>query len=161
MTTILTLNETERRIARHLAQERIKYDRARNARATLYRVEAEENELDSIGAEIAFCRLMNCYPDLDPTHYLPHDAVLPDGRTVDIKQTRLQSGRLLIKAKERTRLPDLYCLMVGQFPTYRVAGFVEAREILTEKRIDRRMSYPAYAIEQTQLVSLGEMYATR
>lgn len=148
---ILTLNPTEQRLARYLAAERMKYDRARSATATLYNREAGSNELDSIGAEIAFCRMMNVYPDIDPTHYLPHDAVLADGRTVDIKQTKLPNGRLMVKAKDRKRYPDLYALMVGEFPTYRLAGFVEAREIVSDRRLMRGLQYPAYAMEQTNL----------
>lgn len=150
MTTV-TLNSIEQAVVKHLAKRRIEHDRSVGARATIYHgAQALENEVDSLGAEFAYCKLMNCYPDTDPGHFSPFDARLRDGRTVDVKSTRRHNGRLLVKMKSRD-LPDLYALMVGSFPSYRLAGHITAMELVRQERIDRSLPHPAYVATQMEL----------
>ncbi len=120
---VITLSPGEQQVARMLAK-------ARTAQARGHGVvdqkigpqSAEEGELNGIGAELAFCRLHNLYPDMT---FEPrsggHDAITRSGATVDVKSTIYKTGRLLVKLHGLGC--DLYALMVGKFPTYRYAGF--------------------------------------
>lgn len=154
--TQVTLNAIEQALVKHLAKKRIEHDRSVGAMATIYHgAQALENEVDSLGAEFAYCKVMNVYPDTDPGHFSPFDARLRDGRAVDVKSTRRHNGRLLVKAKDRADVPDLYALMVGTFPSYRLAGHITAAELLREERVDRSLPHPAYAATQMQLFDVA------
>ncbi len=147
------LNEAEQRLVSYVSRKRYAANRATGATATIYNdADAIENEIDSFGAEVAYCKLHNCYPDLDTTHRPPFDAKLQDGRTVDVKQTRYQSGVLMVKQIERQSHPDLYALMVGKFPKYQLRGHMTAREILTPNRLQvDGWKHPAYVAKQEEL----------
>jgi hypothetical protein len=151
---LIILNPIEQAVARYVAKHRYEYCRKVNAVATRYGTEAEamQREIDSAGAEIAYCKMMNVYPDMDVTKFPPYDAMLQDGTLVDVKQTDRAEGRLLVKMKERRKgLPDIYAMMVGAFPEYKFAGWVKATDILKEERIDKKLPHPAYVMEQSQL----------
>lgn len=149
---VITLNGVEQALVKHLAKKRFEHDRSIGAKATIYHDEqAMKNEIDALGAEFAYCKLMNCYPDTDSTHFLPFDALLKTGETVDVKQTRRPNGRLLVKTKDRDQLPDMYALMVGEFPNYRFAGHIDSRELMREERVDKSLPHPAYSATQMDL----------
>jgi hypothetical protein len=149
---VITLNETEQRLVKHLAERRYQYCRTVRAQATRYHEQAAlEAEVDAIGAEIAYCKVMNCYPDLEHTQFNPDDMLRRDGQTIDVKQTHYPNGKLLVKVKEREQLPDQYALMVGRFPAYRLAGHIAASEMIREERIDHSLPVPAYAAGQAEL----------
>jgi hypothetical protein len=150
--TPITLTPTEQAIVRYTAQKRLAYDRAAGAEATRYHAAgALAAEVESFGAEVAFCKLVNVYPDFDTEHYQPHDARLADGRTVDVKYTPRRDGRLLAKYKDRLLLPDLYALMIGAFPIYELMGYMTAYDLIQSWRIDRSLNHPAYAAGQNEL----------
>jgi len=147
----LTLNDAEQRLARYLAETREAYNHTVGARDVLC-VDADriQNKVESFGAEIAYCHLMNCYPNLATDCFEAFDVRLADGRRVDVKQTRYPHGRLVVKLLHRAA-PDLYALMVGAFPTYRLAGHIAAADLLQEANIDPRLPRPAYAVAQARL----------
>lgn len=150
---IIELNEAERKLVEYVSRKRYQVNRATGATATIFNeTDAIENEVDSYGAEVAYCKLHNCYPDLDTTHRPPFDAKLPDGRTVDVKQTKYVTGKLLVKLIARTTLPDLYALMIGKFPKYKLAGHMSAKEIITPERVETgNWKAPTYVAKQEEL----------
>ena len=149
----IILNEAEQKLVTYVSKKRIETNRATGATATIYGdASAIENEMDSFGAEVAYCKLHNCYPDLATDHRPPFDAKLPDGRTVDVKQTKYPTGKLLVKIIKRAELPDLYALMIGKFPKYKLAGHMPAAEIITpERRQSDNWKSPAYVAGQDEL----------
>lgn len=148
----IALNDAEQRLVKYLAQKRFDHDRAVNAKATIYHdASALENEINSMGAELAYCKMVNCYPDLDPGHFGAFDALRRDGATVDIKNTVRPLGRLLVKAKGRNSDPDLYVLMIGKFPIYQYAGEIRSSDVLQECNIDKSLPFPAYAVDKERL----------
>lgn len=150
----IELTAMEQKLAQAVARRRTEHDRASGATATVYGGRShDEHELESVGGEIAFCKAFNCWPDLDTEHFGDWDAVLEDGRTVDVKTTARQQGRLLVKDKTRNGAarPSLFALMVGEFPRYRFAGWITARELLTPRRLDASLPHPAYAAKQSEL----------
>lgn len=155
MTQTVTLTEPEQRLARYLARLRYAASFANGVHAPLHSGEDElKNELESFGAEIAYCKIANCYPDLQVGRYREFDAVVGGGARVDVKQTKHEWGRLIVSVKARGALPDYYALMIGTFPTYRLAGHIPACEVLREERIDKTLKHPAYTARQEELVEL-------
>lgn len=66
----IILNDAEQRLVRDIAKRRITYSRAQGAKATVYGDEsAEFREVNSVGAELAFCKHHNIYPDLEPEEF--------------------------------------------------------------------------------------------
>lgn len=129
MSAFITLTPIEQRLARCVAKER--YAAARKAGVPDRRVSEGDLDLEGAGSEIAFCRLFNVFPDLEiaPRSSLDDegDALLRDGRRVDVKSTRYKSGRLIV-AHWKADTVDAYALMVGEFPSYRFCGLISAEQ---------------------------------
>lgn len=150
----ISLNLTEKKLTVFLARKRYEYCRQVGAEATIYhKITSLEAEIDSFGAEVAYCKMMNVYPDTDYTHFAPFDAVV-NGKTVDVKYTRLKSGRLLVKVIAGKERPDKYALMTGNFPNYTFVGEIDASIVLDDTNIDYRLPSPAYAISQSRLAAV-------
>jgi hypothetical protein len=103
--------------------------------------------------------MFNVYPDLtvqvrssiDGTDQ--GDAVLRDGRTVDVKSTRYFTGRLLAVRWKKQNV-DLFALMIGTFPTYTFKGFMKSEELLKEERIGNLGHGNGYIAQQHELKDL-------
>lgn len=151
----ITLTEAEQRIVRFIAGSRMKANIRNGTNPTLYYgTDKTAHEIDSYGAEIAYCKIVNCYPDLHIDAYQKFDAVLSGGVKVDVKQTAREGGRLMVKVKDRSEVPDYYALMIRRFPSYRLAGHIAAAVLLVEARIDYKLPHPAYCAMQEELIGL-------
>lgn len=154
---MIKLNKAERKLAYYVARKR--YEAARSAGVVNSRMGPQSNEqtdLEGISAEIAFCKAFNIYPDLeiDSVSFPNFDCVLSDGRTVDVKATRYESGRLIAAKWKRPQSVDLYALMVGLFPEYRFAGVMESVELINPQRLCQLPKGKAYAASQNELRSI-------
>ncbi len=150
----IILSSVEQRLVKHIANLRIENDRKVGAVPTVYNADPMENEINYIGAELAYCKLFNCYPDLGIDEFIPFDAIRRNGETVDIKHTKLNNGRLLVKVKDREYTPAKYALMIGTFPEYYYAGDITSDELLRDENIIRNIQHPAYAATQSRLQKL-------
>ena len=149
----VTLNEAEQRLARFVAAKRNEAA-ATAGRTNCRRADATDQEInvEGIAAEIALCKLLNCYPDLETAGPLPeYDALARTGVTVDVKATHYPNGRLLALPWKAGKAPDIYALMVGKFPTYRCAGIMRADELLAPERLTDLGHGKTYAAEQAEL----------
>jgi len=145
-----TLNPTEQRIARHLAAGRhAAGQQVRNAR--MGPQGDAEIHLEGIGAELAFCRLFNVYPDFSIGARCGGTDATWVGRTVDVKATRHEGGRLIAVLKKADYPCDLYALMVGTFPTYRFAGMASRAQLLAAEAVTDLGYGPTFALAQDQL----------
>ena len=151
--TTITLNDAEQRLAKYVARARTDNARSVNLAHTKIGPQSQyETDLEGMGAEIAFCRLMNVYPSLDvvdnPAADPQGDCVVL-GRTVDVKTTRHKNGRLLaVLWKEKK---DLYALMTGTFPTYEFRGLADGDDLLSADNIVDLGYGPTYALAQEAL----------
>jgi hypothetical protein len=146
-----TLNETEQRLAKYVTNQRIAYNERTHAKPTVYTPESlYKNNLNSYGAEIAFCKLHNVFPDTDYTVRHVEDATV-NGRTVDVKSTRNPSGNMNVKQLDKKERPDVYALVTGDFPTYEYVGYMTTEELITEERLKELRYNPAWVAEQTDL----------
>jgi hypothetical protein len=147
----IQLNEAEQKLARYLAKNR--YEQARKLGVENKKMGPQSNEmtdLQGIGAEIAFCKMHNIYPDMNVGSTPLEDATLRDGTTVDVKSTVYKNGRLIVAMWKNPAI-DCYALMVGTFPNYRYAGMMSSKEMMQESRILDLGHGPVYAASQGDL----------
>ena len=148
------LNEAEQRLAQYLAKRR--HDAARMDGIPDMKMgpqSAYDTDLEGIAAEIAFCKIMNVYPDTDivvGTRPIS-DAYTTSMGSVDVKATKYRNGRLLATTKKYANHPDSYALMVGEFPRYKFVGWVPAEELLMKKNIRDLGHGEGYALDQSML----------
>jgi hypothetical protein len=150
----ILLNEAEQRLTRFIARQRGERHVKAGAVPTIYKgTDRIEADIESLGVEIAFCKMHNIYLYLEHIPDEGKDAVLQDGRTVDVKVTEYKSGKLLVKVLDRHKngLPDMYALMIGKFPEYEFAGWISSREVIQEDQIDNTLPHPAYIAHQHEL----------
>lgn len=151
----ITLNAAEQKLAAYLGTMRDRHSRdlfgAKSQRADASRTDLDIN-IEGVAAEIAWCRMNGVYPDTD-TDKRPDasDAVTKDGYRVDVKTTKYEHGKMLITITKTGEGVDYYCLMIGTFPTYRLAGYIKASDAIQPENIDNNMPKPCYAIPQSRL----------
>lgn len=130
----VTLNKTEQKLAKYLAKQR--YETARKEGSKNVRkgtMPNEETDLEGIAGEIAFCKLMNVYPDMEPGKK-PEDCWLRTGKSVDVKTTKNRHGRL-IAARWKGDAVDLYALLIGEFPSYTFAGTATTEQLIRDHNL--------------------------
>ena len=150
------LTETEIKIIQNMSKticdqgrdyfvDNFKYDKI----TTLY-----DMNVNGFGAELAFCRLAEIEFDSSTisfeNHFLKHDCILPDGRTVDVKNTKYSTGSLIVgKGKEKMKV-DVYVLMIGIFPKYKFVGWCSYLNMINTFGTDDKFSN-CYCIKQINL----------
>ena len=151
----ITLTLVEQRLAKYLGTSRTAA--ARDAGVINCKMSPQsdaEIDLDGVGAELAFCRMMNIYPDLSiGARSGGSDCVLA-GRTIDVKQTRYKTGHLLAVRKKSVDPCDLYALMIGAFPTYRFAGMATAEQLFAVDNLHDLGRGVGYVLSQDALQKL-------
>ena len=157
MTPYITLNLTERRLAEFIAKCRYETSRKRgfkNLKVSNEKVEI--TELEGIASELAFCKYMNVYPDLE-IKVSDWDCVLPNGEKVDIKTTMYSTGKLLAHLNKKGKKIDVFVLALGKFPTYRFAGYALTADLIRDERITDLGYGPTYAMMQADLRDIKEL----
>lgn len=149
---MITLSDVEQALCRHIAKRRHEMNRANGTvNAKIGPQSNEQTDLDGIGAELAFCKLFNVYPDLQVISRSDHDAMLVNGLRVDVKTTRYQAGRLLVRQHKQADPVDLYVLMVGEFPSFRCAGFASRESVFAPENLMDLGHGPTFVLAQGQL----------
>ena len=148
----IKLNKAEQKLAQYLA--RCRYENNRRENVVDRKIGPQSNndtDLNGIGAELAFCKLFNLYPDIEIDHRPQEDAIFHDGTKVDIKTTPYKNGRLITPIWKKQIHTDLYALMIGKFPEYRLAGIVTADKLFQDENIVNLGYGNTYALEQVDL----------
>lgn len=115
-------------------------------------------DINGYGAELAFCKMFNLCPDLTSHNRVGgFDAKLPDGTTVDVKQSRSLTTDLRVKCG-RKKLGDssLYALLVGGFPTYTFVGFTE-ESVVFESPITQVWEKDHYTVARDKLMPVQNL----
>lgn len=150
----ITLNENEQRLAKFLAKSRYETNRANNVKDLKVGTDSNETvDLEGMAAEIAYCKLMNLYVDMetDPPEMPSFDCVSRLGVRVDVKSTKYRDGHLIATLKKVNNPPDKYVLVVGKLPTYSIVGEVWSVDLLEEGNIKNFGYGPCYALSQSEL----------
>tara|TARA_R110000803_G_C11800469_1_gene299346 strand:- start:5 stop:511 length:507 start_codon:yes stop_codon:yes gene_type:complete len=146
--TEIILTATEQIIARHLAERRHHNNRARGVvDRQIGPQSSEATDLNGIGAEMAFARIFNVYPDLGDRPG-KEDGITKKGGTYDVKTTKYQNGRLLAVMNKKVEDCEFYVLMIGEFPKYTLTGYASAEELLSGDYIDDLGRGPGHCMKQ-------------
>ncbi|KKT30327.1 MAG: hypothetical protein UW18_C0018G0005 [Microgenomates group bacterium GW2011_GWF1_44_10] len=159
MTQLISLDQHDIAEVRRIASLRVEYCQQVQAGYSPYFAgDRLEHEINSFGAEVAFCRMTRATPDMNPRHFATYDAIV-NGRRVDVKHSLRMDARLQAKAiKEWRTKPDYFVLMVGRLPVYLFCGYMRADDLLRPGRIDAstRQRTAVYSARQDELYQ--EMY---
>jgi hypothetical protein len=103
-----------------------------------------------VAGEIAFCKLMNIYPETDPTAIRKHDCVI-DEWLVDVKTTPYANGKLLAHMKKKVTDVDIYVLMSGKWPHYVFCGWAWSKNLIHPSKVRDLGHGKTYMMEQDEL----------
>jgi hypothetical protein len=155
------LDAVEQELARLVAKKRYESNRKKGVKnSKIGKQSDEETDLEGIAAEIAFCKLMNVFPDLSIyTRNSSQDDgdVTVNGFRVDVKTTKYHTGRLVAVPWKKPNV-DYFALIVGSFPTYELKGFMRSEELLTKSRLKDLGYGKVYAASQSELEFPFEMF---
>jgi len=150
----IILNGAEQKLATHLAKSRYANNRANNVKDLKVGTASNETvDLEGMAGEIAYCKLMNLYVDMEtnPPVMPSYDCITHHGVKVDVKTTPYRNGHLIATLKKIKNPPDKYVLVVGELPTYSVVGEVWSVDLLKEGNIKDFGYGPCYALTQSEL----------
>jgi hypothetical protein len=99
-----------------------------------YRCTNEDGiELEGYGAELAFCKMFNIYPDMTTESRSGGIDCKYKDFTVDVKWSN--TGYIIVPAHKKVCEVDIYVLMSGHFPSYEFEGFVTADILQSPKNM--------------------------
>ena len=118
-------------------------------------IDLYQMNLNGFGAELSFCRLCDIEFDSstiqEENHFNKADAIMKDGRTVDVKNTTYPSGKLLVRTGKEKKYVDIYVLMIGVFPTFRFSGYIKYKDIIKPELIKNLGKGDSYCLDQSDL----------
>lgn len=168
MDTKRTLTRLEKKISEVFGKFRFKEARKAGIKNRKTGPQSDEFiEINSVGSELAFAKLFNVYPDLVIGERPYFDFTLY-GKTVDVKCTHYEDGKLLVQKWSIKKQCDLYALMVGALPEYYFKGFAISRDLFQDRnkyaydRKERRLvrttqNHTGFCMDQNELKILEDV----
>jgi|GEM_PF-728794 hypothetical protein len=134
----VTLTASEQEVVRYIAAQRFESNRKEKVvNAKVGKQPDDFVDLTGFGGELAFCKAFNLYPDLNIVARGGEDladAVLPDGRRVDVKTSSHPKPNLV--ARKIQADIDLFVLVKGTLPTYEIFGYAERKQLADAPKRD-------------------------
>ena len=167
---VITLNAAEKKLAEYIANQRQTNARKHGVKnRKISNEDAHKTDLEGFASELAFCKLMNIYPDLEiDAFYTADRGTMFNGDCyhmglgcIDVKSTKHKNGHLLATLDKAGYMPDTYALMIGEFPTYKFVGYASAEELLDEKNIKDLGYGNGYALKQGRLKMPPELQSNK
>ena len=163
------LHPSEVRLAKAVAEARFRSNReAGVANSKVGEQSDDYTDLNGFGAELAFCHLFRCCPDftIEPRSSqkgedTKSDTILVTGHTVDVKQTKYLTGRLLAVPWKNYKSVDLFALMVGEVPSFAFKGFMSSGDLVHPSRLTDLGHGPTYAADQYELGEFGKLLISK
>ena len=139
--------------ARMLAQARQRFNREAGVFNRQRSPEsASAIDVNGMGAELAYCKAFNLWPDLTVSiRSGGADALTHDGKSIDVKSTPNVNGRLLVTPDKINHGIDLYVLVVGFIPFYKVIGYATHKEVFNPDNLLNLGHGSAYGLPQEKL----------
>lgn len=150
----ITLNDVEYNVGLHLAWQRFETCDKHNVVNRKLASRKTNKEISEIGAlsEIAFCKMVNAYPDFS---YHPRKGSADchvNGLAIDVKVTKVDTGQLLVTPKKKIDGGiDLFVLLTGLGRKFTYKGWMFAKDIFQDKNMSDLGYGPTYAIPQENL----------
>lgn len=153
MKKVVELTNVEQVVVKWLADQRYKSARAGGVTDAKMGPQSTENtDLEGLGAELAFCRLHNLYPDLTVGPRSGGVDCTIGTMKVDVKTTKYKTGKLLATLKKKDEVEvDIYALMIGEFPKYTLVGWAWKDDLIQDENIGDLGYGKGYILEQKQL----------
>lgn len=113
---------------------------------------AMQYEIDGMCGEIAACRFFKVEPDTKVDYdILPNEDLVSNGEGIDVKTTPYYSGKLLVRVDKASHACDVYVLVTGSFPNYRIVGRINKEKVFLKENIKQWQSVMCHTIEQSKL----------
>ena len=152
----ITLSAGEVMLARLLASLRTGMNRVTNVKSTKFGdSDLFHNEILGVAGEIAFAKSKNLYLDLSFDPRKGGTDFVANGRKIDIKTTEREDGRLLVPIWKTPEDSDIFVLVTGKVPTFKIRGFATASEVFANKTSVGHG--PCYAVSQDKLHPMTEL----
>jgi hypothetical protein len=146
------LTEPEVRICQWLAKQRHSSNRSGGvADGKIGPQSCEETDLEGICGEFAFCKALNLYPDMSISPRKGSHDVFAFGKTIDVKTTKYKTGKLLARHSKNETPSELYVLVVGQCPSYKIAGWCSGSDLIKDSNLLDLGYGKTYGLEQSAL----------
>ena len=159
--TKYTLNESECNVATNHGLSRYFNNREKGTNNQSHKVGNHPifKEVDGVGGEIAVAKFFNVFPDIDPTPRSGGcDLVTKTGVRVEVKTTDYAKGRLIAqKWKEEQKCSDIYVLVIGTLPTFKIIGWIASEDLLLDENVKTELSGECYSVTQDKLKPMTDI----
>lgn len=134
---IITLTDEEAEWCRDIGARR--HQQARKAHVQDRQMGPQDPmfiDINGLGGELAFCKACGIeLVDALGVRSKGHDATVV-GLRFDVKTTHYKNGELRVHREKTLQDADCYALMRGTLPTYELAGWCWADEVIHERNLD-------------------------
>ena len=156
MQRVITLNESEIGLARLVASQRTANNRVAQTKhnVSISGQDNFQNEVLGVCGEMAFAKAYNVYLDLTFHNRSGGHDLIYKGRTIDVKTTPLEYGKLVVPLKKKSSPSEFYVLVTGNLPTFTIRGYASKDEVFGSI-IDLGHG-PCFGLDQDQLKQFGE-----
>ena len=148
----VTLSASECAVAQMLASMRTLVSRAAGITNLKQGKQSQhKTEVEGMAAELAFAKAFNICPDMSIKPVAGGADGILRGKTVDVKVTSYSGGRLLAHPNKKKAPSDVFVLLIGEMPDYRIAGYAHAADLLHDDNLTDLGHGPVYAMDQEKL----------
>ena len=119
----------------------------------------EDVEMNGMGAEMAYCKAFNLWPDLTLTPRVGGSDCTHGSKTVDVKATAYVRGKLLVTPDKKDKGTDLYALVTGWMPHYTIVGYATSDEVFNDDNLQETGHGVSYVLTQEKLHEYDDIIA--
>ncbi len=151
----ITLSENDQILVKDIADKRTQAAKEAGIHKNWGSVSAHDIDLEGFGAEVAFCRIFKLEPDLTiGARKGGCDTISKKGKKIDVKWTGNLDNGLLVKTSKAKGESDVYVLVIGNFPSYKVIGFISENDLFKDENIKQsKFGHFNYHLSPEQLRS--------
>jgi hypothetical protein len=114
-------------------------------------------DINGLGGELAFCKACGVeLVDALGVRSKGHDAFVC-GLRFDVKTTCCTTGRLLVNRNKTVKDADCYALVRGTLPTYEIAGWCWAEDLIHDSNLGNLGHGLGYVTEARNLLPFGSL----
>lgn len=149
---MILLDEAEQEIVEFIAKQRTDANKKPDGTTSnAFGRDPYALDKDGFGAEMAFCKKHNLYPDFSIFRRKGSpDCITKKGKRIDVKHTSNPKGDMLVKTTKPKGEVDIYVLMTGVFPLFHIIGFATDEEVFNAPKIKGAYT-ENYTLRQDQI----------